>query len=61
MNNKLMAPIKEASKITGLTYGHIRQLCLDGQIKSIRSGTKIYVNMKSLLDYCGYEETDENV
>ena len=50
----LMLPIKDASIKTGLTYGCIRQLCLTGKIKYIRAGgTKFYVNMDSLIAYCG--------
>lgn len=50
---KLMFTLKESSAETGLPYGFIRQLCLDEKIKYIRSGTKIYVNIDSLIAYCG--------
>lgn len=48
----MMKSIKEASEATGLSYHCIRNLCLEGKIKFIRSGSKYYVNMSSLLAFC---------
>ena len=52
-NEKIVWSLKEASTKTGLPYGFIRQLCLDGKVKHIRSGVKFYVNKDSLIEYCG--------
>lgn len=52
----MMKPIKEASEETGLSYHCIRKLCLEGKIKFIKSGAKYYINMNSLLAYCGAGE-----
>lgn len=49
---KIMMPIKEASELTGLSYSCIRKLCLSNEIRFIRSGSKYYVNARSLLDFC---------
>ena len=48
----MMKKIKDASEETGLPYHCIRQLCLEGKIKFIRSGNKYYINMPSLIAYC---------
>ena len=53
MINKTMLSLREASEITGLPYGFLRKLCLDNQIKHVRSGVKFYVNMNSLNEFCG--------
>ncbi len=50
---KIMLTIKEATEMTGLSYSCIRRLCLNNEIKFVRSGTKYYVNTASLLRYCG--------
>ena len=52
----VVMPIKDAVSITGLSYSSIRQLCLNNRIRYIKSGTKYYVNMASLLRYCEGEE-----
>ncbi len=48
----MMRTIKECSKITNLPYYVIRNLCLEGKIRYIRSGTKYYIFLDSLLNYC---------
>ena len=52
----VVMPIKEAASVTGLSYSSIRQLCLNNRIRYIKSGTKYYVNMASLLRYCEGKE-----
>lgn len=52
---KMMMPIKEASVITGLSYSHIRRLCLEKRIVFIRSGTKYMINYDSLVRYCNQD------
>lgn len=53
MINKTMLSLREASEVTGLPYGFLRKLCLNNQVKHVRSGVKIYVNMHSLNAFCG--------
>lgn len=49
-----MVPIREASKQTGISYGALRRMCIDGEIVHIRIGSgrgKILVNMNRLAEY----------
>lgn len=46
-----MLPIKEVSSRTGLSYYHIRQLCLTEKIVHIRAGNKFLVNYDRFMDY----------
>lgn len=55
---KIMCGIREAAEYTGLSYECIRRLCLTKSIKFVKSGNKYYVNMTSLLKYCG-EDVEE--
>ena len=55
----MMRTIKQAAEETGLSYNCIRQLCIDNKIKYIRSGKKYYVNMPSLIKYCGDSDETE--
>lgn len=48
----MMKTINEASSETGLSYYCIRKLCLEHRIRYIKSGTKYYINMPSLIAYC---------
>lgn len=48
----MMKTINQASAITGLSYSCIRKLILEKKIQFIKSGTRFYVNMESLLKYC---------
>lgn len=47
-----MKTIKDCVTITGLSYHAIRTLCLNRKIKFMRSGTKYYIYLDSLLAYC---------
>ena len=49
----MMITIKEAVELTGLSYYAIRNMCLNGSIRYIRSGNKYYLNRASLLEYLG--------
>ena len=57
-----MVSIREASKETGLTYCHLRSLCLTGRVACVRAGnTKWLINSASLAEYlsgCGTDESD---
>lgn len=48
----MMRTIKQCSEITGLPYSAIRNLCLNNKIRFIKSGTKFYVYLESLISYC---------
>jgi hypothetical protein len=43
--------IKEQDKDTSITIHSIRVWCKEGKIKSLNAGTKVLVDMESLLDY----------
>lgn len=49
----MMKSLKDAANETGLSYYCIRGLCINGNIAYIKSGNKFYVNMQSLLAFCG--------
>ena len=46
-----MKTIREASKVTGLSYHFLRQLCMQNKIVYIKSGRKYYINMRKLAEY----------
>jgi excisionase family DNA binding protein len=48
----MMKTIKECSEITGLPYSAIRNLCLNKKIRFLKSGTKYYIYLDSLILYC---------
>ena len=51
MNIPRMLTIREASRETGLSYNHIRSLCRDGKVVSIRAGNRILINRDKLIEY----------
>ena len=55
-----MLSLRAASRETGLSYHCLRTLCLSGEVKSIRSGKKFYINMASLTKFCGGNEVEDN-
>lgn len=50
-----MVTVKEAAAATRLPQGFLRNACNDGTIAHIRSGSKIYINLDSLLSYLNGE------
>ena len=46
-----MVSIREAAKLTGLSYDYIRKLCINDQIVYVRAGNKYIVNMGKLIDF----------
>lgn len=46
-----MVPICKAAELTGLSYEHIRKLCINDQIVYIRVGKKYMVNMDMLIEF----------
>lgn len=53
MNEALprMVTLREAAKMTGLSYDCLRKLCLRNEIAHIRIGTKYMINLDKLSDY----------
>ena len=43
--------MKEAAKLTGISYHQLRQWVLDDEIVYLRSGNKILINMDRLSDF----------
>ena len=43
--------IKEQDNETSITIHSIRVWCKEGKVKSLNAGTKVLVDMDSLLDY----------
>lgn len=46
-----MKKLREAAAISGLSYNHLRQLCLRGEIVCVRVGNRWYINMDKLAEY----------
>ena len=51
-----MLTIRKASEEVGVSYDHIRQLCLQGKLVHIRVGSKYLVNMGALYRYLNQGE-----
>lgn len=50
-----MITLNETSLRSGLPYGYIRKLCLQGKIVHIRTGVKYLVNWNKFVDYLNTE------
>lgn len=46
-----MLTIKETAKETGLAEYFIRQLCISGEIVTVKAGSKYLVNLDRLIEY----------
>ena len=46
-----MVTLKEASSRTGVSYGWLRKMCINGKIVHIRTGNKDLLNWDRLVDY----------
>lgn len=46
-----MLTVKEAAAETGLSYDHVRKLCITGKVKHVLIGSKRLVNAESLRAY----------
>lgn len=44
-----MVSINEAKRITGLSYGSLRRMCLNNEIAHIRVGAKYLINLEKLI------------
>ena len=47
----VMKSIKEMVELTGLSYMHLRNLCLENKIVHIRAGKKYLINYDRFCDY----------
>ena len=47
----VMKSIKEMVELTGLSYMHLRNLCLENKIVHIRAGKKYLINYDRFVDY----------
>lgn len=47
----VMKTIKEMVDLTGLSYMHLRNLCLENKIVHIRAGKKYLINYDRFCDY----------
>lgn len=47
----VMKTIKEMMELTGLSYMHLRNLCLENKIVHIRAGKKYLINYDRFCDY----------
>lgn len=45
-----MLSLRETAKRTGLSYGYLRRLCLNGEIIHVRCGKKFLVNFDRLVE-----------
>lgn len=51
-----MWSLKEASRQTGLSYDHLRKMCLQGKVVYLKSGTKFLLNAEKLIEYLNQGE-----
>ena len=58
MTEKIMLPLRETAKRTGLSYEWLRQQCIAGQIAHVRCGTKYLINYEELLKRLETEGTE---
>lgn len=47
----VMKPLKEMVELTGFSYTHLRNLCLQNEIVHIRAGKKFLINYDRFCDY----------
>lgn len=47
----VMKTIKEMVELTGFTYMHLRNLCLENKIVHVRAGKKYLINYDRFVDY----------
>lgn len=51
-----MVGLAEASKQTGLSYDHLRKLCLQNKIVHVRAGVRYLINLEKLVEYLNQGE-----
>ena len=47
----IMMTLNQAAEATGLSYDHLRKLCLQKKIVFVRAGSKYLINADRLLEY----------
>lgn len=47
----VMKPLKEMVELTGFSYRHLRNLCLENKIVHTRAGKKYFINYDRFCDY----------
>ena len=56
----MMLTLKKAMELTGLPYHTLREMCLNGKVHCIKSGTKYYMYRDSLLSYLTGKDIEEH-
>ena len=51
MTFPIMMTLNQAAEATGLSYDHLRKLCLQKKIVFVRAGSKYLINADRLLEY----------
>lgn len=54
-----MITLLEASRLTGLTYDHLRKYCLNGTYPHIKVGKKYLINYDKLVQILNGEKDEE--
>ena len=52
----MMLTLKEASKVSGLSYEGLRRLCLEGKLVHVRICRKIFVNQDKMREYLAKDQ-----
>ena len=55
-----MLTLRQAAEATGLSYYHLRKLCLQKKIIFVRAGNKYLVNAEKLQEYLDSGEAVRN-
>lgn len=55
MTMPTMWTINQAKEATGLSYEHLRKLCLQKKIVCVKTGNKYLINAEKLRDYLNGE------
>lgn len=55
-----MLTLRQAAEATGLSYDHLRKLCLQKKIIFVRAGNKYLVNAEKLQEYLDSGEAARN-
>lgn len=56
MTFPVMLTLNQVAEATGLSYDHLRKLCLQKKIVFVRAGSKYLINAEKLRDYLNGEE-----
>lgn len=54
-----MITLKQAAMETGMSYNWLRQMCLQGKLVHVRSGTKFLLNAEKLAEYLNGESNEQ--